>query len=264
MKGIVFDLDGTLVRGANALPGAVMTVGALRKRGLRVTYCTQDSVGTPAAIAARLDALGFGAVADDVITAGWAAANYLAERYREEPLYVIGGAELRRIFLARGINLVGHHNAGTARAVFIGRDPEFTAEHIIAACRAIWDGAAFFGVGYDRVLPVANRHLVGMGGVIKAIEYATRHRAHILGKPSVELAMAALRRLNTQPEETVIVGDLIESDIRMGKSARCRTVLVLTGGVTAANARRIPTRSQPDAVLSDVSLLPDWIATAEK
>ena len=220
--------------------------------------------GTPAAIAARLDALGFGAVADDVITAGWAAANYLTERYREEPLYLIGGAELRRIFLARGINLVGHHDAGTARAVFIGRDPEFTAEHIIAACRAIWNGAAFFGVGYDRVLPVANRRLVGMGGVIKAIEYATRHRAHILGKPSVELATAALRRLNTQPEETVIVGDFDLFDVRMGKSARCRTVLVLTGGVTAANARRIPTRWQPDAVLSDVSLLPDWIATAER
>jgi len=56
-KGILFDLDGTLVRGEYALPGAVKAVSRLRACGLRIAYCTQDS--TPKLIAERLNGLGF-------------------------------------------------------------------------------------------------------------------------------------------------------------------------------------------------------------
>lgn len=259
MKGIVFDLDGTLVRGDQAVPGAVAAVGALRARGIRVAYCTQDSVKAPATIAEKLDRLGFGAAPEDIISTGWVAAAYLAERYGSEPVYMIGAPELRRIFSARGVNVAADHDAKGARAVFVARDPGFSAATITAACQAIWNGAALFGVGYDRVLPLAGRHAPGTGAVLKAIEYATHKRAHILGKPALELAAAALARLQSRPDETVIVGDQIDADIRMGKAAGCRTVLVLSGGTTAERARRVPARWRPDAVLADVGRLPEWI-----
>lgn len=260
MKGIVFDLDGTLVRGEQALPGAVAAVENLRRSGLRIAYCTQDSLRAPSAIAGLLERLGFEASADDVISTGWVAAGYLAERYRDAPIYMIGAHELRRAFAARGINIVDEHAAISARAVFVARDPEFTDAHINAACQAIWNGADFLGVGYDRVLPTVGRNLPGIGAVIKAIEHVTRRRARILGKPSLKIAKAALRRLKAKPDEAAIVGDQIDPDIRMGKSAGCRTVLVLTGGTSAQDARRIPTRWRPDTILADVGLLPDWIA----
>jgi HAD superfamily hydrolase (TIGR01450 family) len=263
LKGILFDLDGTLVRGEYALPGAVKAVSRLRACGLRIAYCTQDSIKTPKLIAERLNRLGFKAAPADVITTGWLAARYLAERYRNEPVYMIGAPELRRAFAARGVNVVECGEAMKARAVFIARDPAFTAEHINAACKAIWSGAEFFGVGYDRVLPLAEWDVPGIGAVIKGIEHATRRRATILGKPSKALAVMALRRLNSRPYETVVVGDQTDTDIRMGKSAGCHTVLVLTGGTSAAQLGAIPPRWRADAVLTDVSLLPDWIAAAK-
>jgi len=73
----------------------------------------------------------------------------------------------------------------------------------------------------------------------------------------------ALRRLNSRPYETVVVGDQTDTDIRMGKSAGCHTVLVLTGGTSAAQLGAIPPSWRADAVLTDVSLLPDWIAAAK-
>jgi ribonucleotide monophosphatase NagD (HAD superfamily) len=79
----------------------------------------------------------------------------------------------------------------------------------------------------------------------------------------LKIAMAALRRLKAKPDEAVVVGDQVDPDIRMGKSVGCRTVLVLTGGTSAGDARRIPARWRPDTILTDVSQLPDWIAAPE-
>jgi HAD superfamily hydrolase (TIGR01450 family) len=263
LKGIVFDLDGTLVRGEQPLPGAVAAVDKLRRDGLRIAYCTQDSLRAPSAIAGLLERLGFVASTDDVISTGWIAAGYLAERYQDAPIYMIGAPELRRAFAARGINIVDDSAVKSARAVFVARDPGFTNVQINAACQAIWNGADFLGVGYDRVLPAAGRNLPGTGAIIKAIEHVTRRRARILGKPSLEIAKAALRQLKAKPDDAVVVGDQVDPDIRMGKSAGCRTVLVLSGGTSAADARRIPARWRPDTILRDVGLLPDWIAKAE-
>jgi len=245
LKGVVFDLDGTLVRGVQALPGACAGVEELRARGLRVAYCTQDSLQTPAAIAKGLEGIGFPATQDDVVSTGWVAAGYLAARYGDAPVYLIGAPERRRNFAARGVNIVDDRDSGAARAVFVARDPAFTSEHIKAACRAIWHGAAFYGVGYDRVLPAAGRNLTGTGAVLKAIEYATSRRASILGKPSPEIANAVLRRLQVLPNEALVVGDQVDADIRLGKSAGCFTALVLSGGTSAENARHIPLRWRP-------------------
>lgn len=259
MKGIIFDLDGTLVRGDDPVPGAATAVQELRRRGIRIAYCTQDSINPPALVAEKLDRLGFTAAPADVVSAGWVAAAHIAERYRHDPVFMIGAPELRRFLFDNGINLVPAADAKAARVVFVARDPDFSAEHFTAACQAIWNGADFFGSGYDRILPLAGRHAPGVGAVIKAIEHVTGRRAYILGKPSLELAQSALRRLRAEPREAIVVGDQVDSDIRMGKSAGCHTVLVLTGGTTAAAARRIPERWRPNAILTDVGLLPEWL-----
>lgn len=260
LKGIIFDIDGTLVRGPGALPGAVRAVTAAQACGLRIVFCTQDSIDSRASIASRLRDLGFKALPGDIVSAGWLAARYLGERYRGAPIYVMGSPNLRRTFSVRGINVASDRDAQAARAVFVAGDAEFTAGHFNAACMAIWNGADFFGVGYDRVFSGGSPPSPGPGPIIKTIEYVTGRRARIIGKPSLGLAAAALRRLKTQPHETAVVGDQPYADIRMGKFAGCKTVLVLTGGASAADARRIPLRWRPDAVLTGVHALPEWIA----
>lgn len=262
MNGIVFDLDGTLVRGDHALPGAVAAVHKMREDGWRIVFCTQDSIHPPPVIAERLDRLGFGAIPDEIISAGWIAAEYLARKYCNGPIYVIAAPELRDALVEHGLDIVADRDARSARAVYIARDPTFTDVHINAACQAIWNGADFFGVGYDRVIPVAGRNIPGAGAVVRGIEYATRTRATILGKPSLEIATVAMRQLRASSDETIIVGDQIDADIRMGKAAGCRTALVLTGGTSEARARRTPERWRPDAILPSVGHLPGWITAA--
>jgi 4-nitrophenyl phosphatase len=259
IKGVIFDLDGTLVRGAAALPGALETVDLLRERGVKLVFCTQDSVNPPDHVAAKLQKIGFGATPDEVMCAGFFGGEHIAETYPDEPVFAIISPDLRRALLARGVNLVEPHEAKRAKVVFIARDPELRAEQVAAACTAIWNGATFYAFGHDPLLPVAGRNAPGAGAVVVAIEYTTRQKARVLGKPSKPLALAALKRLGAEPHEAVVVGDSLISDIPLGRSVGAAGVLVLTGGSTAEQAALAQGFSSPDAVLPSVAALPAWL-----
>jgi 4-nitrophenyl phosphatase len=259
VKGLVFDLDGTLVRGPNALAGAVEAVAAIRAMGISLAFVTQDSVNPPQHVANKLAKLGFGAKPDDVFCAGWFAAKHLAETYPGQKIYAICSPDLRQSFLEQGIELVSEAEAASAKVAFVARDPALTAQGFAAACTAIWAGATFYAFGHDRLLPVAGRNAPGAGAFVKAIEFATRRRAKVLGKPSKPLAFAALRRLGVTPREAIVVGDSLESDIRLGRGVGAGGVLVLTGGATAKDAESATGLRRPDAVLSSVAALPAWL-----
>ena len=263
VKGIVFDLDGTLVRGPNALAGAVDAVASIRALGVLLAFCTQDSVNPPEHVSTKLARLGFGAEPEDVICAGWFAARHLAETYPGQKIYAICSPDLRRSFVSQGVELVSEAEAATAKVAFVARDPHLTAERFAAACTAIWAGATFYAFGHDRLLPVAGRNAPGGGAFVKAIEFATRRRAKVLGKPSKPLALAALRRLGVTPEEAIVVGDSLDSDIRLGRGVGAGGVLVLTGGTTAKDAESATGLRRPDAVLASVAALPDWLMGLE-
>jgi len=262
IKGVVFDLDGTLVRGPDALPGAVEAVAAIRAMGISLAFCTQDSVNPPEHVASKLAKLGFGATPDDVICAGWFAARHLAETYPGAKIYAICSPDLRRYFFDQGVELVSPADAASAKVAFVARDPHLTAETLAAACTAIWAGATFYAFGHDRLLPLAGRNAPGGGAFVKAIEFATRRRAKVLGKPSKSLAMAALTRLGVAPAEAIVVGDSLDSDIRLGRGAGAGGVLVLTGGSTERDAEAATGLRKPNAVLASVAALPDWLAGA--
>jgi 4-nitrophenyl phosphatase len=259
IKGVVFDLDGTLVRGPDALAGAVDAVAAIRAMGVSVTFVTQDSVNPPDQISNKLAKLGFGATPDDVFCAGWFAARHLAQTYPGQKIYAICSPDLRRSFLDQGVELVAEADAASAKVAFVARDPALTAKGFAAACTAIWAGAIFYAFGHDRLLPLAGRNAPGAGAFVKAIEFATRRNAKVLGKPSKPLAFAALRRLGVTPEEAIVVGDSLDSDIRLGRGVGAGGVLVLTGGSTAQDAENARGLRKPDVVLPSVAALPAWL-----
>ena len=263
IKGVVFDLDGTLVRGPAALPGAVEAVARLRADGLRIAFCTPDSVNSPEHVADKLKKLGFGATPEETFCAGWFAGEHLAATYPDTPMFAICSPDLRRTLTEAGVDLVSPSEAKRARIVFVARDPGLAAEEVSAACAAIWNGATFYAFGRDPVIPVAGRNAPGAGAVVVAIEYATRTEARILGKPSKPLALATLKRLDVEPHEAIVVGDSLISDIPLGRGIGAGGVLVLTGGSTAEQAARAEGLSKPDAVLDSVVALPDWIAGAQ-
>jgi 4-nitrophenyl phosphatase len=260
VKAVAFDLDGTLIRGPEALPGAVAAVAALRSSGLKIGFCTQDSMRPPSEIAAKLSRLGFAAEPHDVISSGWSAAAYLAAKYKGERIALFSGDGLRDAFVAFGADVIEAREGRGASALFVARKPNFEAADVAGACNCVWNGAKYYAVGYDNVLPSQGGDLPGSGAAVKAIEFVTSTTAVILGKPSRALSMAAERSFGVPPDSILMVGDQVDIDIKLGKGAGWLTALVLTGATDAARAKSLSAKVAPDVVLADVGHLPAWLA----
>lgn len=255
-RGFVFDIDGCLMRGPRPIAGAPETLGLLRERGHAIRYFTNDSSKTPAQIAARLEHAGIRAAPEEVLTAALVVAQYAAERFAGGRVLVLGGAALEEALVQRGLRVVGEPPADVA---IVGRDLALSYERLLAACQAVWAGAAFLATNLDRRMPVENGYVLGTGAIVKAVAWATARSPVVTGKPSVWAGRAALRSLGLAAREVVVVGDQIEQDVRMGRAVGARAVLVLTGSSTRDDVARVSERFRPNAILPDVAALVGWL-----
>ncbi|MHB8244293.1 MAG: HAD-IIA family hydrolase [Acidimicrobiales bacterium] len=256
LRGVVFDLDGCLVKGQRAIPGAAEAVALLRERSVAVGYFTNDSSKTPAETARRLARAGISAHPREVLTSAIVAAGYASREHPGGRVFAVGGPALRGALEEAGLCLVDDESA---EVVVVGRDPEFSYAKLEVACRAVWGGAVFIATNRDRRVPVADGFVPGTGAIVSAIAWATNRRPKVMGKPSVLAGRAAVEALGLDADEVVVVGDGLDQDVRMGKAVGARAVLVLSGASRREDAERAPARYQPDAVLADVVGLPDWM-----
>ncbi len=263
IAGLIFDIDGTVARGRQAIAGVPETLQALRADGYRVAFCTQEHREPPAGVAARLQAAGIAAQPEEIVTAGAVALDYVQRRCPGARVYVVGPDFLTGELHRREITTVDAPEADTANVVLLGHDESFTYQKLMAASQAVWNGARLLATHHDRYLPVEHGRVPTTGAMTQAVAFATRSRPLVLGKPSVWMMRMALQVLGLSPEAVAVVGDTAETDIRMGKRAGCRTVLVFPDGGTGDTAQKhppgIPATLQPDAILPDVTHLPAWL-----
>jgi 4-nitrophenyl phosphatase len=260
VRGVVLDLDGCLVKGPDAIPGAAEAVSRIRAGSVAVRYFTNDSSKTPADMARRLTGHGIDARPGEILTSGIVAARYAAREHPGGRVLAIGGPALRETLEEAGLKPV---DDATAEVVVVGRDVDFSYDKLEVACRAIWAGAVFIATNRDRRVPVADGFVPGTGALVSAIAWATNRRPKVMGKPSVLAGRAAIESLGLDPAEVAVVGDSLDQDIRMGRAVGARAVLVLSGASSRGDVARAPERYRPDAVLQDVCALPEWITQPE-
>lgn len=254
-QGVIFDVDGCLVRGKRPIDGAPETVRSLKARGVRVVYITNDSSRIPGDIARGLAAMGIETQPEEVITSSLVVASYLKEHLPRARILPIGTVGLIRALEEQGLVLVGPELASEVDVVAMGRDPEFGYAKLEAACRAIWGGARFIATNLDPKVPAENGFRPGTGPMVKAVAYATGKRPLVMGKPSRWAGELAIVKLGVPRERVIVVGDQLDQDIGLGKRIGVQTVLVLTGASGEADLARVPERLRPDFVLPDVTHL---------
>jgi arabinose operon protein AraL len=133
-------------------------------------------------------------------------------------------------------------------------DREFDYEALGLALRTLEDGGPFVATNPDRTCPTETGAIPDAAGMIGAIEGVTgRSVDEVLGKPSPTMVETALDRVGVEPAECLMVGDRIETDIRMGERAGMTTVLVLSG-VTDRETLR-DSEVDPDYVLESLAEL---------
>lgn len=244
--GYLIDLDGTLFRGDQVLPGAHSFIKELQRQQIPYLFITNNSSRTPKWIARKMTRLGFEVSPTQILTSAQATASYIAAHYEQPAVLAIGEEGLLNALKQAGCFLVNKD----PKIVVVGIDRRFTYEKMTAACSAIAKGARFIGTNPDRALPTETGLAPGSGSLIAAIATATDCEPFFIGKPESPILDVAFEQLEVEPKNTLIVGDNLVTDILAGENYGVDTLLLLTGITTLEEAKASPIR--PTYIRSDL------------
>lgn len=250
LAGYAFDLDGTVYLDDELIPGAASTIATLRARGARVVFATNKPLETPAQYAAKLTRLGIPTTADDIVTAIDSLIAYLRHRHDGATVLTVAESVVDDALSDAGFALT--RDPAEADVVAVSFDRTFDYDKLTRAYHAVRQGAIVVATNPDPYCPTIEGGLPDCAAMLAAIEACTGVAAEaVLGKPSPWMSTALLERLGVAPDQAAMVGDRPLTDIAMGIRAGMRSVLVLSGATSAADAAASAVVA--DAVLDDIT-----------
>ena len=255
IKLVAFDLDGVIYQGRNALSGAVKTVRAFREKGLTITFLSNNSARSRAEIAKRLTEMGIEATCEDVYTSSFAAIRFLREH--------CSGSGGKRVFVLAEPYLADELSQNgfevTTKPPYdyfvVGFKPDFNYGHIAASISALEESGCFVICNRDRLFPVEGGRLMpASGAIVASIETVSgRKPDHEAGKPNPDLLRFIAGKHDLRPEEILMVGDSLASDIAMAVDFGCPSVLVRSSGLSEYEKRLCPSMPVPDAAVESIA-----------
>ncbi|WP_254763598.1 HAD-IIA family hydrolase [Natrinema marinum] len=249
-EAAILDVDGTIVRGDDLLPGATDGVRALEAAGCsRLLFSNNPTRGSDH-YGAKLAPHGIDVDPNTVLTSATVSAEYLAATHPDERVFVVGGERLEAILEDAAVELTSDPDA--ADVVLGSFDKNFSFGTLWEALRALEGDVPFYGTDPDATIPIDEGEIPGSGAILAAMEaVAGREPDAILGKPSSVAAAAAMDRLGVDPTTTLVVGDRLDTDIALGNRAGMETALVLTG--ITDRATLAASDIEPDHVLESLA-----------
>ncbi|MBI3159757.1 MAG: HAD-IIA family hydrolase [Chloroflexi bacterium] len=247
---LLLDMDGVLWHGDSPIGNIGHILDTLNRKGIAYGFVTNNSTRTDQQISEKFGHLGILVEPSLIFTSSKIMGVVLKERYPPGGnVYIIGERGLQEPLAACGF----FHAEEDPLAVVVGLDRGFDYQRLKDAARFIRAGSAFYATNPDPTLPSPDGLVPGAGSLIAAIEAASNQKAMVVGKPQPLLFEVAMREMNLQPFECLVVGDRLDTDIAGGQAAGCRTALVLSGATTAAMAAQW--KHPPDIVAEDLSNL---------
>ena len=224
----LFDLDGVFYRGKETRVkiGGTKAIEALRARGRSLFILTNNSTDTAATVHSRLVKFDIPVEREEVLTATLLTAQYLREHHGTVSYFLVGEEglddEMQRF---------GHRRTRGEKADFVvvGLDRGVTYEKLDHAARLAREGARIIATHDSRLYMYKTGPAIATGPLVRAIEYASRKKAIVIGKPSPLMFRIALERAGCERERSVMIGDQVDTDIAGASRAGIDAVLVTSG-----------------------------------
>jgi len=238
IKNYLTDMDGVIIRGATLIPGAIEFVQRMRDQAIPFLILTNNSQYTPRDLQMRLSYMGLDVPTDAIFTSALATAQFLHSQRPGGRAYVIGESGLTTALHEVGYILTDQE----PEYVVLGETTTYSFERITRAIRFINAGARFIATNPDTMGPGEGGIVPATGAVAALITAATGVQPYYIGKPNPLMMRTALRRLNAHSENSVMIGDRMDTDIISGLESGLRTILVLTGVTAREQVDRFPYR----------------------
>ena len=252
-KGFIFDLDGTVYLSDKLIPGADKVIRLLREKGRKVVFLSNKPIQTREDYASKLTHLGIQTRPDEVINSTLVMVNYLQKNAPNAKLFVAGEAPFVEELKRAGFTVT--EEPKEIEYVVVAFDRTFDYRKLNIAYQAIKLGAHFVATNPDRTCPVEGGEIPDCAGMIAAIEAVTQKKVEVVvGKPSPLMIQAAMDVMGLRADECILIGDRLETDIKMGKESGIATGIVLTGVTDEQALREIKhTSIQPDFVFQTIA-----------
>jgi HAD superfamily hydrolase (TIGR01450 family) len=256
IKGVIFDLDGTVYRGEELIPGADAAIARLKEHGVRVIYLSNKPLQTRDVYAEKLTRLGIPTAPDEVVNSSFVMTRYLEKRAPGATVFAIAETPFIEELKRAGFTI--SEAPDRIAWVIAAFDRTFDYRKLNIAFQAIRRGAHFVATNPDRTCPVEGGEIPDCAGVIAALEAVTEKKVEVIvGKPSPIIIEVALEILGLSATECLLAGDRIETDIRMARQSGMAAALVLSGITTGEMATRSPLK--PDFILPSIASLPEMM-----
>ncbi len=223
VKGILFDLDGVLYIGSQAVEGAIEAVRKIQASPIQCRFVTNTSTLSLTSLQQKINALGFSIPTNQIISAP--QATYLYLKRQQNPVC--------RLLLAKDVkqNFEEFDQAGKQVDYIVIGDIGDTWSYSLLnqAFNDLMQGAKLIAIHKNRFWQTEHGLQMDIGGFVEALEYASGVKAMIIGKPSPDFFQIALDDMGLKPAEAAIIGDDIDADVGGGQQVGLTGILVKTG-----------------------------------
>lgn len=249
IKGIICDIGGVLYETNKPINGAVEAINKI-KQNYKIRFATNTTRRAPCTIISRLSKMGFNIKEEELFTA-LAAAKKLVQQ-NQAKAYTLLTQDATDYFGDLSVNQ-------GADFVVVGDAAEnFNYSRLNQAFRELLNGAKLIAAAKNRYFKDADGELsLDAGPFVEALEYASGKKADIVGKPSAKFFQLAIDSMGLKPQEVVMVGDDIESDIEGAQKAGMKAILVRTGKFKPSDLDK---PIWPDEVIDSIAQLPEVLA----
>lgn len=202
VEGCLVDLDGTLVRGRELIPGAQAFLDSLQGRFVIVS---NDAEHTPLELSRGLKRLGLNVAPQRIVLAGAVALEQIARRHPGARILMLASKSLMAHARERGLRPVQER----PDVVLLARDRQFSYDRLMAAANAIRDGSELVVANPDLTHPGPEGMMVPETGALLAALLACTGCVpyRLVGKPEPVLFEAGLALLGLPKGRVLMVGD---------------------------------------------------------
>jgi len=246
IRALIIDMDGVLWKDSQPIGDLPAIFSEFAHRDLRVTLATNNATRTIQEYLEKLASLGVQLEPVNIVNSSQAVVHYLLKQFPSGGnVYVVGEDALVRSLAEAGYP----YNENDVVAVITSMDRQFTYQKMRQATILVRSGIPLIATNADKTFPTPQGLVPGAGAILVSIEAACGITANIIGKPSPEMYLIAMQRMQATPAETLVIGDRLETDIAGGQQLGCLTGLVLSGVTSpeeASSWRPAPTWIAPD------------------
>jgi NagD protein len=247
MCGYLIDMDGVIYRGSQLIPGAEQFIHRLREQDVPFLFLTNNSQRTCRDVATKLQRLGIEVEERHIYTCAMATARFLASQKPGGTAFVIGEGGLMTALHAAGFSIVDRD----PDFVVVGEGRTLSFEMVEAALGMILGGAKLVATNLDPNCPTQGGTRPGCGAIVAMLETAAGVKAFSVGKPSPVMLRAARKELGLSSDQTIVIGDTMETDILGGVQMGYRTILVLSGGTQLTDLSKYA--FSPDLIVESIA-----------